>query len=142
MALRAGALVLMGLVTAAATVVALFPYGSQFVLDWPATARITQMAAQIERRIPQGPVGIGIRYRGSGDFLNPAGGDEHGLSYLLITAGWLPGMEAAENQLLGLPIHPRSPFVVFNEKGDVLRSTDFYRHYLPYWAYLAPGSPG
>ena len=54
----------MGLATAAATVVALFPYGNQFVLDWPATTRVTQMAAQIERRIPPGPVGIGIRYKG------------------------------------------------------------------------------
>ena len=139
-AVRAGALVLMGLATAAATVVALFPYGSQFVLDWPATTRVTQMAAQIERRIPPGPVGIGIRYRGPDYF--QAASDEHGLSYLLLTAGWLPGMEAAENQLLDLPIHPRSPFVVFNEKGVVLRSTDFYRHYLPYWSFLAPGSPG
>ena len=139
-AVRAGALVLMGLATAAATVVALFPYGSQFVLDWPATTRVTQMAAQIERRIPPGPVGIGVRYRGPNYF--QAASDEHGLSYLLLAAGWLPGMEAAENQLLDLPIHPRSPFVVFNEKGVVLRSTDFYRHYLPYWSFLAPGSPG
>jgi hypothetical protein len=137
-AARAGPLVVMGLATAAATVVALFPYGSQFVLDWPATARITQMAAQIERRIPPGPVGIGIRYRGT-NFLQ-IDEDEHGLSYLLITAGWLPGMEAAENQLRDLPIHPRSPFVVFNERGLVLRSTDVYKHYLPYWAYLPPGS--
>jgi len=140
MAVRTGALVLIGLATAAATVVAVFPYGSQFVLDWSETARNNMMAAQIERRIPPGPVGVGIRYRGP-TFLNSSG-DEHGLAYLLLTAGWLPGMEAAENQLLGLPIHPRSPFVVFNVKGGVVRSTDFYRHYLPYWAYLGPGSPG
>jgi len=139
-AVRTGVLVLMGLATAAGTIVALFPYGSQFVLDWPATARITKMAAEIERRVPQGPVGIGIRYQGKNYFQYAE--DEHGLSYLLLTAGWLPGMEPAENELLGLPIHPRSPFVVFNEKGVVLRSTDFYRHYLSYWAYLAPGSGG
>jgi hypothetical protein len=136
----AGVLALMGLATAAATVVALFPYGNQFVVDWPATARVTQMAAVIERRIPPGPVGIGIRYKGS-DYFRYAE-DEHGVSYLLLTAGWLPGMEAGENQLLGLPIHPRSPFVVFNEKGEVLRSTDVYTHYEWYYEFLAPGSRG
>jgi hypothetical protein len=135
--LRAGVLVLMALATAAATVVALFPYGSQFVLDWPATSRITKMAAEVERRIPPGPVGIGIRYQGPNYFQYAE--DEHGLSYLLLTAGWLPGMEPAENELLGLPIHPRSPLFVFNEKGPALRSTDFYKQYLPYWAYLHPG---
>jgi hypothetical protein len=137
---RTGVLVLMGLATAAATAVAVFPYGNQFVLDWPATARVTNMAAEIERRVPPGPVGIGVRYRGGNLFLNPASGDEYGLSYLLLTAGWLPGLEPAEDQLLGLPIHPRSPFVVFNEKGVVVSSTDFYKHYLPDWAYLPPGS--
>jgi hypothetical protein len=139
-ALRAGVLVLMGLATAAATIVALFPYGDQFVLDWPATSRVKTMAAEIERRIPPGPVGIGIRYKGPNYFQYAE--DEHGLSYLLLTAGWLPGMEPVENQLLGLPIHPRSPFVVFNEKGQVLRSTNFYRHYLPYWSSMTPGSGG
>ncbi len=137
-AARAGVLALMGLATAAATVVALFPYGNQFVLDWPATARVTQMAAEIERRIPPGPVGIGIRYKGS-DYFRYAE-DEHGVSYLLLTAGWLPGLDAAENQLLGLPIHPRSPFVVFNEKGAVVRSTDVYTHYVWYYAFMPPGS--
>jgi hypothetical protein len=51
-------------------------------------------------------------------------------------------MEPAENQLLGLPILSHSPFVVFTENGTALRSTTFYRHYLPYWAYIAPGSKG
>ena len=130
----------MGLATASATVVALFPYGNQFVLDWSGTTRVTQMAAEIERRIPPGPVGIGIRYKGSDVFRLE--NDEHGLSYLLLTAGWLPGLEAPENQLLGLPIHPRSPYVVFNEKGAVLRSTDVYTHYEWYYGFLAPGSRG
>jgi hypothetical protein len=138
---RAGVLVLMGLTTAAATFVAVFPYGDQFVLDWPATARITTMASEIERRIPPGPVGFGIRYEGPDYYQYPE--DAHGLSYLLLTAGWVPGMEPDVNQLLGLPIHKRSPFVVFNEKGLVLRSSDFYRHYLPYWwVSSAPGSKG
>ena len=138
---RLGALVLIGLAGAAATFVALFPYGGQFVLDWQGTARVNKMAAEIEARVPRGPVGFGLRLKGTNYFEYDE--DEHGLSYQLLTAGWVPGMEKTENQLLGLPIRPHSPFVAFNvSKGGVLQSTDFYAHYVPVWSFLPPGSKG
>jgi hypothetical protein len=117
--------------TVAGALVAMFPYQTQFVTDWGGVSRVKVMTASIERHVPLGPVGLGIRYNGS-DYFQPAN-DERGLSYLLLAAGWVPGMEPSTNGSLGLPIHQRSPFVVFTERNAQLTVTRFYRHYQSFW---------
>ena len=109
-------------------------YGGSFVFDWTGVSRVEQMASTIEQRVPSGDVNIAIRYTG----LNPyrLSEDEHGLAYLLMTKGWTPGMEAEENHLLGMPITPKSIFVVFNEHGEALNSVNYYPHYIWYWSFL------
>jgi hypothetical protein len=127
----------MTLATVAGALVAIFPYQTQFVTDWVGVSRVKTMTASIERHVPMGPVGLGIRYSGS-DYFQSAN-DERGSSYLLLTAGWVPGMEPPSNGSLGLPIHQRSPFVVFTEHKAQLTAIRFYKHYAPYW-WVAPQS--
>ena len=111
-------------------------YETAFVFDWHGVNRVEHMAAVIEHRIPKGKVNFAIRYKGDNPF--QLSEDEHGVAYLLFTAGWIPGMEAAENHLLGMPIYPKSELVVFNEHGADLLSTDFYRRYIWYWSFIKP----
>ena len=127
----------LGVVTVIGTLVVVFPYGNQFLLDWQGVTRVEHMTTEIQQHVPKGPVGIGVRYSGNDYF--QAAEDEHGTAYLLLVGGWLPGMEPSINQLLGLPIHPKSPFVVFNEHGQRLISANFYRHYFWYWFSLNSG---
>ncbi|MDQ1360496.1 MAG: hypothetical protein QOJ44_873, partial [Acidimicrobiaceae bacterium] len=42
-------------------------------------------------------------------------------------------MEPPINQLLGLPIDRKSPFVVFTERRGNLKSAHFYAHYQVLW---------
>jgi hypothetical protein len=79
---------------------------------------------------------MGVLYSGSNPF--QAADDEHGAAYLLITGGWIPGMEPPINQLLGLPIHPKSPFVVFTERGTELTRVQFYPRYQELWFLKKP----
>jgi hypothetical protein len=128
---RTGLLVFMAAAGLAGTLFAVFPYGDQFIQDWPGVVRVKQMTADIVNHVPRGNVGIGINHAG-GNTLQAAS-DEHGLAYLLITKGWVPGMQPSINQLLGLPIHPKSPFVVFTETGTTLTSARYYPVYQEFW---------
>ena len=128
---RIGALLGLGVAGVVGMLVLLFPYGSQFVLDWTAVTRVQQMTAAIEHHVPRGPVGMGILYSGSNPFQSAE--DEHGTAYLLLTRGWSPGMEEPINQLLGMPIDKNGPFVVFTEQGEKLISAQYYPHYPPLW---------
>jgi hypothetical protein len=113
----------------AGTLVTVFPYGNQFVQDWGAVARVDRMTADIEHHLPQGRISMGVLASG---FYQPIS-DEHGVAYLLLADGWLPGMEVPVDQLLGMPIHPKSPFVVFTEQGSNVTAVHFYQHYQPLW---------
>ena len=129
---RLGAFVALVVACAAGTLVLVFPYGDQFVLDWAGVARTQQMGADIESHVPQGPVGMGTLYSGPNPF--QAGSDEHGLAYLLLTRGWTPGMEPPIDELLGMPIEKDSPFVVFTEQGEKkLVGARYYAQYQPLW---------
>jgi hypothetical protein len=128
---RLALVAVLGIAGLAGTLVTVFPYGDQFLLDWPAVARVQQMTADIEHRVPQGNVGMGIIYTGSNVFQTAT--DEHGVAYLLLTKGWVAGMQPSINQLLGLPIHPKSPFVVFTENGNTLTSARYYPVYQEFW---------
>jgi len=111
--------------------VLVFPYGNQFILDWSSMARAQQMTSDIEHHVPQGRVAMGIRYSGPNPF--QLASDEHGAAYLLLTDGWIPGMEPQINQLLGMPIDKSSPFVIFTERGERLVSAQYFSHYQPLW---------
>ena len=113
----------------AATLVVTFPYGNQFLLDFQANQRDILMASAVERQIHPGPVSIGIRYTGS-DYYQVSG-DEHGVAYLLETAGWVPGLQPFEDVQLGLPIRLHSPFVVFDERGATFTGLQVYPRYEP-----------
>jgi hypothetical protein len=113
------------------TLVAVFPYGGQFVFDWPAVGRVKQMTAYIQHRVAHGNVGIGIQYTGSNVFQPTT--DAHGVAYLLLTDGWSPGLEPGANQLLGMPIDPKSPFVAFTEHGDRVTAVKYFPVYQPFW---------
>jgi hypothetical protein len=124
-------LLILGVVGVIGMLVTLFPYGNQFLVDFPGVVRVKQMTADIQSHVPRGNVGIGLIYRGP-DFYQVAQ-DEHGVAYLLLTGGWTPGMEPATNQLLGLPIHRTSPFVVFTEHNTSVTGVRHYPVYLPFW---------
>jgi hypothetical protein len=128
---RTGLLLFMAAAGLAGTLIGVFPYGDQFIQDWPGVARVKQMTADVVNHVPKGNVGIGIIHNG-GNTLQAAS-DEHGLAYLLMTKGWVPGMQPSINQLLGLPIHPKSPFVVFTEVGTRLTSARYYPVYQEFW---------
>jgi hypothetical protein len=128
---RLALVAVLGVAGLAGTLVTVFPYGDQFLLDWPAVGRVQQITADIERRVPHGNVGIGIVYTGTNIFQTAT--DEHGVAYLLLTKGWVAGMQPSINQLLGLPIHPKSPFVVFTENGNTLTSARYYPVYQEFW---------
>jgi len=133
--LEIGAVVVMALATVVATVVVMFPSPSQAVqLDFAGMKRVQEMAAIVENEEPQGRVGLGVRYSGDNFFQFTT--DEHGVSYLLVTAGWTPGMSANVNGTLGLPIDPNSPFVVFDERGEQLVGYERYPHYRADWLTL------
>jgi hypothetical protein len=128
---RLDLIAVLGVAGLAGTLVTVFPYGDQFLIDSPAVARVQQMTAYIEHRVAPGKVGMGIVYTGSNVFQTST--DEHGVAYLLLTDGYVPGMQPSINQLLGLPIHPKSPFVVFTEKGTRVTGSKYYPVYQPYW---------
>jgi hypothetical protein len=132
---RAGsiaAVTALALGTVAATLVALFPYGNQgFLLDFTTMQRVEAMSAIVEKAVPKGNVGLGIVYSGNNYFQYIT--DEHGLAYLLETAGWTPGMDPTVDGLLHLPIKPDSPFVVFTEHDSRLTGYRVYPHYVQYW---------
>ncbi len=128
-------------VAAAAGVLAVgLSYGSSFVLDWPAVNRVEHMTSFIEHTVPKGNVNLAIRYKGDNPY--QLSEEEHGVAYLLFTAGWTAGMEPAENHLLGLPIKPKSEFIVFNEHDEALLSANLYRHYIWYWSFIKPNQKG
>jgi hypothetical protein len=116
----------------AGVMVTTFPYASQFVLDWAGVARVDRMTADIEHHLHQGSVSMGVLTNSSASFFQ-ASTDERGAAYLLLTAGWLPGMQPNIDDLLGMPIQPKSAFVVFTERGDTLTSAHFYPHYFWWW---------
>ena len=55
------------------------------------------------------------------------------MAYLLLAGGWVPGMEPQADQLLGLPIARKHPFVVFTEKGTRVTGATYYPAYQPFW---------
>jgi hypothetical protein len=128
----------LGVCTVAGTLVVLFPYGNQFLLNLTTMHRVNEMAAIVERNVHRGDVDIAIHYNGSNYF--QVAGDEHGVAYLLEAAGWQPGLDPSVNALLGLPIHPHSREVVFDERGAKLVGFRVIRHYNP-WAALVGFSP-
>jgi hypothetical protein len=133
---RAGtvaAVVALSTAALAATLVVTFPYGDQFVLNFQANRRDEVMAAIVQHHVRPGPVSIGIRYTGD-DFYQVAG-DEHGVAYLLETAGWVPGLEQGAD--LGLPLRAHNTFVVFDEHGETLTGFQIYPRYEPL-ALLSP----
>jgi hypothetical protein len=116
------------------TVVVLFPYGrTGYQLDFASMQRVQHMARIVEQEVPPGQVGLGIRYSGNNFFQYIS--DEHSVSYLLKTAGWVPGMPPEVNGLLGLPISKNSPFVVFDERQEKLTGFERYDRYHPDWIY-------
>jgi hypothetical protein len=42
-------------------------------------------------------------------------------------------MEPQANQLLGMPIDPKSPFVAVTEQGTRITGFKYYPVYQPYW---------
>jgi hypothetical protein len=128
---RAAVLAGLGAACLAGTMVTVFPYGNQFVLDWAGMARAQRMTADIEHHVPHGRVGIGILYSGPNYY--QTAGDEHRTAYLLLTGGWVPGMGSQVNQLLGMPIDRKSPFVVFIERGTKVIAAQYYPHYQELW---------
>jgi len=133
-AVQIAALIAMGVAAIVATVVVAFPYGNRGnLLDFVAMKRVQQMATIVEQEVPQGQVGLGVRYSGD-NFFQPAG-DERGVAYLLWTDGWIPGLPSSVSGLLNLPIHPDSPFVVFDERGEQLVGYQRYDHYQKNWLY-------
>jgi hypothetical protein len=128
---RVGLLVALGVTGLIGTLVTTFPYGNQFLLDWAGVARVQHMTADIQQHVPHGRVGFGILYTGQNFYQST--NDQHGVAYLLLAGGWVPGMEPAVNQLLGLPIHPRSPFVVLKEQGIHYTGATYYPVYQPFW---------
>jgi arabinofuranan 3-O-arabinosyltransferase len=134
---RIAALAALTVGTVAATLVVLFPYGDQgFLLDFTTMKRVEAMSAIIEQQVPKGNVGLGILYSGNNYFQYIT--DEHGVAYLLLTAGWNPGMTSTVNGILQHPIEPKSPFVVFTERGSHLTGFHVYPHYEPYWWVTTP----
>ena len=121
----------LGVAGVVAALVAVFPYGDQFLLDWAAVGRVQQMTADIQQHVPHGHVGLGILYRGR-DFYQSAQ-DQHGVAYLLLAGGWVPGMEPQADQLLGLPIDRMGPFAVFTEHGTHVTRAAYYQVYPPNW---------
>jgi hypothetical protein len=116
------------------TLVVLFPYGGTgYQLDFASMKRVQHMATIVEQEVPQGRVGLGVRYSGNNFFQYIS--DEHAVSYLLKAAGWVPGMGPQVNGLLGLPIYKSSPFVAFVEHQEVLKGFERYSHYNPDWLY-------
>ena len=127
----------LAIATIVGTLVAVFPYGNQgFLLDFAGATRVNTMAAIIEQQVPQGNVGLAIQYKGN-DFFQTVE-DEHGIAYLLRTAGWTPGMAPNANGVLGLPIRRKSPFAVFTERGTQVTGYRIYHHYAPLWFYAPP----
>jgi len=125
-----GALVLMGVATVVALVSVMSPSGNRGdLLDFAAMHRVQNMADIVETQVPQGRVGLGVRY--SGDNFFQSAGDERGVAYLLQAAGWTPGLPQGVNGLLGLPLHPASPFVVFKEHEEQLTGFERYPRYTP-----------
>ncbi len=130
------ALVVMALATVVATVSVMSPSGNRGnLLDFAAMKRVQNMATTVEAQVPQGQVGLGVRYSGPNFF--QSAGDERGLAYLLWTAGWTPGLPSNVNGTLDLPIHPASPYVVFTEHDEQLTGFERYPHYEPQ-ALLSP----
>jgi hypothetical protein len=133
------ALCLLAAGTVVGTVVVAAPYGNRgYQLDFASMRRVQDMARIVEQEVPQGRVSLGVRYSG-GNFFQYIS-DEHGVAYLLKTAGWVPGMPPQVSGLLNLPIYPASPFVVFNEHQESLLGFERYAHYQPDWIY-APHQP-
>ena len=128
----AAVVVVLGAACIAGTLVAVFPYGNQFLLNWNGVARVKQMTADIERHVPVGKVGIGVFCLRDRAGLRRVS-DEHGAAYLLLTDGWVPGMEPQIDQLLGLPIDRHSPFVVFTERGQKLLGAKYLPKYETLW---------
>ncbi len=128
---RSLVLVALGVACLVGVLVAMFPYGNQFLVDFPGVARVKQITADIQHRVPPGKVGIGLIYRGPDFYQVPQ--DEHGVAYLLLASGWTPGLEPQTDQLLGLPIDNKSPFVAFTEQGARITHSTYYPTYQPYW---------
>jgi hypothetical protein len=129
-------LAVLGSAAVAGTLVAVFPYGDQnFLQDFPGMRQAQTMVAIIESRVPRGDVGIGIRGRNASNFFQTIG-EEHGATYLLRTAGWVPGMEPLDAGALHYPIHRSSPFVMFTERGTTLTRFRVYPHYVPEWGVI------
>ena len=128
---RSLVLVTLGVACLIGALVATFPYGNQFLVDFPGVARVKQMTADIQHRVPPGKVGIGLIYHGP-DFYQVAQ-DSHGAAYLLLASGWTPGLEPQTDQLLGLPIDNKRPFVAFTEQGAHITHSTYYAIYQPYW---------
>ncbi len=126
---------LLGIAGIAGLLVVVFPYGKQLGLNYTSMARVQQMTADVEHHVPKGPVGIGTFYSGP-DPLQIAG-DEHGVAYLLLTDGWVPGLGRQVNQRLGMPIDRVSPFVAFSERGEELLGAKYLPRYQALW-YLEP----
>ncbi len=126
--LTAGALV--------ATAVVAFPYGGRgFQLDFRGDKRVQGMAAIVEENVSPGHVGLEIHYSGK-NYLQYIS-DEHGVAYLLETAGWVPGMSQQVSGLLNLPIDRGSPLVVFNEEGASVTGFARYGHYEQNWYFTS-----
>ncbi len=123
---------IMGAACVAGLLVVAFPYGNHdFLVDWTGMARSQHIATDVERRVPKGPVDIGVIYKGH----NPlqAAGDEHEAAYLLLADGYTPGVEAQINQLLGMPIDKHSPFVILYEDGPFLVHARYLPRYEQLW---------
>ena len=118
------------------TAVVAFPYGDRgFQLNFRGMQRVQGMATIVEEEISRGHVGLAIHYSGK-DYLQYIS-DEHGVAYLLKTAGWVPGMQQQVSGLLNLPIEPNSPFVVFNEQGTNVTGFARYGHYQQNWFFTS-----
>ena len=128
---RAALVVVLGAAGLAGMLVAMFPYGDQFLVDFHAVGRVQRMTVDIQQHVPRGKVGFGVLYLGQNVYQSTV--DEHGVAYLLLVGGWVPGMEPQANQLLGLPINRKSPFVVFKERGTRVTSATYYPVYQPFW---------
>ena len=132
---KAGRSVVLAIVVVACVaglLVVAFPYGNhEFLVDWTSMARAQHMAVDVEEHVPKGQVDLGVIYKGD----NPLqlASDEHGAAYLLLTDGYRPGVEPQINQLLGMPIVKKSPFVLFYEHGSDLVHARYLPHYVVLW---------
>jgi hypothetical protein len=130
-AVKTSVLVLIAIAVIVGTALVMVPYnGRGQRLDDAAWQRVQIEAKLVETYIPRSDVAINVRYTGPN--YTQRYQDERGTAYLLLTAGWVPGLPTQSDALLPYPIHPKMPAAVFDEHQKVLTGFERYPGYSPF----------